>query len=236
MWYRAGAVMGLGTDVTVLPRIVARVAAAGVVACALGCGEGASKPAPAPEPPAASQPEDTRASDDLPESDAAFRLSIDGWVEELGAKAQLNVTEGKPVVRLEITGTGLVDVLLLDVNFDGVEGTMGLHQVELGLPVDDDPVDSAVASLDGQPYHSQSGHVEVTLSPDGSIHGTFDVALALDPDFAPDEPVKFELTDQLRPLSGSFSGHWDLYCQSHLPGHGDAFMKGGHYCEGIAFE
>lgn len=236
MWYRAGAVMEWGKDRAALPCLAACLAV-----CVLACGDDASKPSSALTP--STPPEQAPASDppqsESPESDAAFRLSIDGWAEELGAKAQLNVKEGQPTVRLEITGTGQLDVLLLDVNFDGVAGTMGMHEVELGLPavvVFDQPVDSAIASLGGQPYHSQSGHVAVTLSPDGSIQGTFDVALALDPDVAPDELITFELTDQIRPLSGSFAGHWDLFCQSHLPGHGDAFMKGGHYCDGIAFE
>jgi hypothetical protein len=169
-----------------------------------------------------------------PGSKAAFRLSIDGWAEELGAKAQLNVTEGQRAVRLEITGTGEVDVLFLDLDFDGVEGSMGLHQVELGLP--GDATDSAIASLGGQTYHSQSGSMDVTLSADGNIQGSFDVGLALDPDFAPDEPIKFELSDQVRPLSGDFSGTWSLFCQSHLPGHSGSFMKGGDYCDGVSFK
>ena len=214
--------------------------------CLMACGDDASRPAPTGAEPS-SPTEQTPAADELPstlsDADAAFRLSIKGWAEELtGAKAQLNVTEGTHAVRLEITGTGLADVLLLDVNFDGVEGTMGLHQVELGLPPvksgvpADAGVDSAVASLGGQPYHSQSGHVEVTLSPDGSIQGRFDVALALDPEVGPSGQIVFELTDEVRALSGTFAGHWDLYCQSHLPGHSDAFRKGGDFCDGIAFE
>src|SRR4051794_9301272 len=141
MWYRAGAVGGLldrGKRRAVLPGVAARVAAASVFACVLACGDEASKPSPSTESDPSSQPEQTPATNELPSpqpvSDAAFRLSIDGWAEELGAKAQLNVTEGLRAVRLEITGTGELDVLFLDVDFDGVEGSMGVHQVELGLP------------------------------------------------------------------------------------------------------
>jgi hypothetical protein len=242
MWYRA-AVMGWGKRVTPLAS-----AAACCAVCLLACGEDASKP-PAPteadtsaEP--APQPEQTPASDDLasrlPADGEAFRLSIDGWAEELGAKAQLNVTEGQRAVRLEITGTGRVDVLFLDVDFDGIEGSMGAHALDLGLP--GDAIDSASATLGGQVYHSQSGHVEVTLSADGNIHGSFDVALALDPATAvpapgqPSEPVKFEISDDLRPLTGDFAGTWQLFCQSHLPGHSGQLIEGGHYCEGVAFQ
>jgi len=206
-----------------------------VFAC--GGGDDASKPPPPTEPEPSSQPEppaNNELPSSLPASEAAFRLSIDGWVEELGAKAQLNVTEGNRAVRLEITGTGQVDVLFLDVDFDGIEGSMGVHQVEVGLP--GEAIDSAIASLGGQAYHSQSGHIDVTLSADGKIQGSFAVALALDPDFPPGEPVKFELSDEVRPLSGDFSGTWNLFCQSHLPGHSGAFMKGGDYCEGVVFE
>lgn len=242
MWYRAGAVVGRGKGVIALRPMLA---AASLVACTLACGDDPSKPSPAstssePEQPTGLPADRTQtpASDDLasqlPESEAAFRLSIDGWAEKLGAKAQLNVTEGQRAVRLEITGTGQIDVLFLDLDFDGVEGSMGLHQVELGLPGDAN--DSAIASLGGQTYHSQSGHMDVTLSADGNIQGSFAVGLALDPDFAPDEPIKFELSDQVRPLSGDFSGTWSLFCQSHLPGHSGAYMKGGDYCDGVSFE
>ena len=238
MCYRAGAVMGWGKGGARLPALAARWAAAGFVASALACGDDPGKPSSAPESTSSSSPESTATTDAptsaLPESDSAFRLSIDGWAEELGAKAQLNVTEGRRAVRLEITGTGQLDVLFLDVDFDGVEGSMGLHQLELGLP--GDAINSAIASLGGQAYHSQSGHIEVTLSADGKIQGSFAVALALDPDFAPDDPIKFELSDEVRPLSGDFAGTWDLFCQSHLPGHSGSFRKGGDYCDGVTFE
>jgi hypothetical protein len=229
MWYRAGAVMGKGKGGRALPLLTACFSA-----CLFACGDEGSRPA-LPEP---APPEPAPATNELPselsESDAAFRLSIDGWAEELGAKAQLNVTEGRREVRLEITGTGQVDVLFLDLDFDGVEGSMGLHQVEIGLP--GDAINSAIASLGGQPYHSQSGRMEVTLAADGSIQGNFAVSLALDPEFAPDEPIEFEPSDEVRPLSGEFAGTWDLFCQSHLPGHSGAFMKCGDYCEKISFE
>jgi len=242
MWYRAGAVGGLvdrGKGTALLP-----VVAACVAACLLACGDGdeGSKPPSTQESDPSSQPEQKPASDELPSTppvdDAPFRLSIDGWAEELGAKAQLNVTEGRRAVRLEITGTGQVDVLFLDLDFDGVEGSMGLHQVELGLPGDtiESATDSAIASLGGQTYHSQSGKVEVTLSADGNIRGSFDVALALDPDVPPGQPIQFELSDEVRPLSGDFAGTWNLFCQSHLPGHSGSFMKGGDYCDGVSFE
>ena len=180
------------------------------------------------------EPMQMPATDTGPASEAGLRLSIDGWAEQLGAKAQVNVIEGVPAVRLEITGTGEVDVLLLDLDFDGIEGTMGLHDVDVGLP--GDALDSAFASLGGQSYHSQSGRIQVTLSSDGGITGSFAVSLALDPEFVPGAPpVKFELADEVRPLSGAFAGHWGLFCQSHLPGH-SSLMTGGHYCDGIAFE
>jgi len=158
-------------------------------------------------------------------------LSIDGWSEAIGAKAQLNVTEGVVPVRLEITGGGQQDIVLLDVDFADLAGSMGPHHLEVGLP--GPGVDSAIASLDGQPYHSQAGLIEVTLSADGSISGSFDVALALDPEVAPGAQIVFEPSATVRALKGQFSGRWELFCQSHLPGHASSLRKGGDFCDAL---
>jgi len=158
-------------------------------------------------------------------------LSIDGWSEAIGAKAQLNVTEGVVPVRLEITGGGEQDIVLLDVDFEDLAGSMGPHRLEVGLP--GPGVDSAIASLGGQPYHSQAGLIEVTLSADGKISGSFDVALALDPDVAPGETIVFEPSETVRALKGQFSGKWELFCQSHLPGHASSLRKGGDFCDAL---
>ena len=178
-------------------------------------------------------PEVTPGGAEAAANGAAFQLSIDDWTEAIDAKAQLNVTEGERAVRLEITAGGQKDVVLVDVAFDGIEGSMGLHHLAVGLP--GGGLDSAVASIGGQPYHSQAGAIDVNLSADGSIAGSFELALAQDPVVAEGEPIVFELSEELRNLKGQFSGQWKLFCQSHMPGHMSSLMTGGHYCDGLAF-
>ena len=147
----------------------------------------------------------------------------------MAAKARLNVQEGVRSVRLSITGTdGPLDLVILDLEFDGVESSLGPHQGDVGLPYA--AVYSVSASLDGRPYHSQAGHIELSLAADGSIAGTFDVDLAEDP--AADQPFEILPTEQIRGLSGQFVGQWVLNCQSHLAGH-RSLLPGGDYCEGL---
>jgi hypothetical protein len=147
----------------------------------------------------------------------------------MGAKAQLNVQEGERWVHLSITGTeGPLDLVILDLEFDGVESSLGPHQGDVGLPYA--AVYTVTASLDGRPYHSQAGQIELSLAADGGIEGTFDVELAEDP--AAGEPFEILPSDQVRGLSGEFVGQWVLRCQSRLAGH-RSLLPGGDYCEGL---
>lgn len=181
-----------------------------------------SEPAPASGPPAS--PGD---------AEAGFTLLVDGFAAQLGAKAELKVTEGQSVVRLEITGSNDSDVLLLDVAFDGLEASMGPHRVEVGLPGTE--LDSALASIDGQPYQSQAGFIALSLSADGDISGTFELALAEVIEVQVGLPIAFEAGEIVRTLSGSFDGHWELFCQSRLPGH-NTLRRGGDFCEELVIE
>jgi hypothetical protein len=198
----------------------------------LGCGDAGTRASAAPEPQPTEQVPPTVTPTE-PAPAPALELSIEGWPEAIGAKAQLNVTEGVMPVRLEITGGGQRDIVLLDVGFVDLAGSMGPHRVEAGLP--GQAVQSAIASLGGQPYHSQAGQIDVTLSSDGSIAGSFDLALVLDPDVAVGEPIVFEPSDDVRDLKGQFSGRWELFCQSHMPGHASVLQKGGDYCDALEF-
>jgi hypothetical protein len=147
----------------------------------------------------------------------------------MAAKARLNVREGVRSVRLSITGTdGPLDLVILDLEFDGVESSMGPHQGDLGLPYA--AVYTVSASLDGRPYHSQAGYIELSLAADGGIEGTFTVDLAEDPPL--DQPFEIVPSEQVRELSGEFTGQWLLQCQSRLAGH-RSFVSGGDYCEGL---
>ena len=93
MWYRSGVVVLLGI----------------IVGCGDSTSEGREPPTSQSEP----APPDSSPLEPLPGDTLA--LDIDGFSEQLGAKAELKVTEGQPTVRLEITGSRESDVLLLDV-------------------------------------------------------------------------------------------------------------------------
>jgi hypothetical protein len=203
-----------------------------VLAWSLGCSDTGSSPPASQvdeENPAVVSPGVTEPA----ANGAAFQLWIDGWTDSIDAKAQLNVTEGVSAVQLQITGGGQRDIILLDVDFDGLAGSMGQHRLEMGLPGGE--LDSAVASLDGQPYHSQGGQIQVSLSSDGNITGSFDVTIAQDPEVVQGGPIVFELSDDVRSLKGQFSGKWNLFCQSHMPGHMSALVRGGDYCDSLKF-
>jgi len=215
MWYRSGAVAVLGWS--------------------LGCSDAGSTP-PASmevveETPSVAMSEAKPGT--VEGSGAGLQLSIDGWTGEILAKAQLDVVEGERGVRLEITGGGVRDILLLNVDFENLEGSMGRHQVAVGLP--GEVGDSAIASIEGQWYHSQAGQIEVSLSADGSITGSFELALAENPEVQLGEPVVFELSEDLRGMKGQFGGEWKLFCLSHMPGHMTSLVKGGDYCDALEF-
>lgn len=211
MWYRSGVVVLLGI----------------IVGCGDSTSEGREPPTSQSEP----APPDSSPLEPLPGDTLA--LDIDGFSEQLGAKAELKVTEGQPTVRLEITGSRESDVLLLDVAFDGIENSMGLHREEMGLP--GTGVDSALASIDGQPYQSQAGFIALTLAADGSISGDFEVGLAEVIPVEVNLPLAYEEGAIVRTLSGRFDGQWELICQSRLPGH-NTVRRGGDYCEELVIE
>jgi hypothetical protein len=104
--------------------------------------------------------------------------------------------------------------------------------VPFGLPRQGDNV--ASASFDGESYYSQGGEIDVSLSADGTIVGTFNVSLAHDTLESPGEEAVFEVSDDATPMSGDFSGRWILSCQSRLAGH-QTFVPGGDYCENLEF-
>jgi hypothetical protein len=199
--------------------------------CFLACSGGDSAPPPEAEP--SGDPSEDAATDEwIQPAGTELRLSIDGRAEPMGAKAQLNVEEGVRTVHLSITGVdGANDLVILDLDFDGIESSLGPHQGDVGLPYTG--VYTVSASLEGRPYHSQAGHIELSLGADGSIEGTFGVDLAEDPQGL-DQRLELLPLDQVRGLSGQFSGQWVLRCQSRLPGH-RSLILGGDYCESLEF-
>lgn len=214
---------------------VAWVLTVGVLASGCGAEDGpAGLPAGAPEPPGENEEVEPVAE---PPIEGAVEVSIEGRARGMGAQASLHVVEGESEVGLTITGAdgaGVSDFVYIDITFDGVAGSMGPHTFQFGLPAQAAHV--ANLGLDGEQYYSQGGAIEVSLSADGAIEGTFSVALARDLTAlgpAGVEPV-FAPSDEEILVSGSFSGDWRLSCQSKLPGH-NTLVVGGDYCDALEF-
>lgn len=202
--------------------------AAGVLAS--GCG-GSDSEAPAVDTEATEQAPDESAPD--PASSSVLQLAIDGREISLGASARLLVLQGVDSVHLAISGADAGDdFVLFDIEFDGLDRTMGTHLIDFGLP--DQVVNHANVSLDGDFYYSQGGQIELTLHEDGQIDARFTVALAPDDAMPGAIPVALEASDDPTTLSGSFSGRWVLSCHSRLAGH-DSLVVGGEFCENLDF-
>ena len=136
-------------------------------------------------------------------------------------------------VHIAITGrTSGTDFVMIDLTFDGLENAIGLHRVEFSLPEGGEHV--ANSSLDDTWYYSQGGVIDVSVEADGSISGSFDIALAQGTLGAPGEPVVFAPSEVAKPLVGSFSGDWVLNCHSRLRGH-STLIFGGEYCDNLEF-
>jgi hypothetical protein len=197
----------------------------------LACGGEDPDPPPSPDE-TTSQPGGVD-----PEADAerdpewGLDFQITGRTVPMTARAELKVVERDPVVHVAITGrTSGTDVLMIDLTFEGLQNTLGAHRVELALP--ENGAHIANGSLDGTWYYSQGGVLDMTLSADGAIEGTFDIALARGDLGAPGEPVVFEPDAVATPLTGEFSGAWVLNCHSRLAGH-STLIVGGDYCDNL---
>lgn len=163
----------------------------------------------------------------------ALDFEISGRMVPMTARAELKVVEGERPVHIAITGrTSGTDFVMIDLTFDGLENAIGPHRVEFSLPEDGEHV--ANSSLDDTWYYSQGGVIDLSVEADGSISGSFDIALAQGTLGAPGEPVVFAPSEVAKPLVGSFSGDWVLNCHSRLRGHA-TLIFGGEYCENLEF-
>ena len=198
----------------------------------LGCGSDPQDTASGPVAPAGSMndPLDTAVEAGGPR----FTLDARGTSEKTSSVVE--VVEGEQVA-LTITGTDPSENLLVfRAIFAGVDNVVGEHRWPLGLPEVADVF--AVATVDGQLYHSVGGELEVTLSADHRNAGRFQLELA--PRAESSAPVgtpsagtpsvgSAELT-----LSGSFASEWTVTCYSLVRG-----FTGGHtssnspYCNAL---
>jgi hypothetical protein len=158
-------------------------------------------------------------------------FSLVGRDVPMRARAEIKIIEGEDAVHVSIVGrTSGTDMMMIDLTFDGLENALGPHREEFSLP--EGGAHMANGSLDDNWYYSQGGTIEVDVSREGAIQGTFNIALALGQLGAPDEPIVFETSEEVVPLDGEFSGSWVLNCHSRLPGH-QSTIPGGEYCENL---
>lgn len=213
-----------------------------VIAVALGslslaCG-GGDPESTAPLEPAPSAPDDgiddpARPSGAPTDSEWGLDFSITGRTVPMTARAEVKVVEGSSAVHVAITGrTAGTDLMMIDLSFDGIENTLGPHEVQFSLPEGGEHV--ANGSLDGTWYYSQGGTIELSVSPEGSIEGSFEIALARGEMTPPGEPIVFAPDAEAMPLVGRFQGQWVLNCMSRLAGH-QSLIAGGDYCENLEF-
>jgi hypothetical protein len=157
-------------------------------------------------------------------------FSIEGRSVPMTARAEVKVVEGSSAVHVAITGrTAGTDLMMIDLSFDGIENALGPHEVQFSLPESGEHV--ANGSLDGTWYYSQGGTIELSVSPEGSIEGSFEIVLARgEMTF----PLVFAPDEEATPLVGQFRGQWVLNCLSRLAGH-QSLIPGGDYCDNLAF-
>jgi hypothetical protein len=200
----------------------------------LACGGGDPESA-APPDPAAAAPDDGVDEPAEPSSvpndpEWALDFSLRGRSVPMTARAEVKVVEGTSAVHVAITGrTAGTDLMMIDLSFDGIENALGPHEVQFSLPESGEHV--ANGSLDGNWYYSQGGTIQLSVSAEGGIEGSFEIALArgemtIPLVFAPDE--------EATPLVGQFRGQWVLNCLSRLAGH-QSLIPGGDYCDNLEF-
>jgi hypothetical protein len=188
------------------------------------CGSDSSAPLPAD--PGAEAPELEPAGSEASDRGDHVQLSLAGEAAPLEGNARLDVREQNPLVNLTVTAiyaSNHDDLVQLQLALDGVANAMGTHTAELG------GISArayAVAYLNRVSYTSELGRLEVTLSSDGAIAGSFDASLSKDRDPA---------GAQLR-LSGSFQGTWSVLCRSPVIGlPGDHSVTDSPYCNSLEF-
>jgi hypothetical protein len=207
---------------------LARTFALSLWIAAVACADSGPKPGEAEavdsETPEAMQMEPQNSSEGT-----KLQLTVDGRSEPMNAQARLAVVEGMRRVTLTITGGDAADnLVMIDLEFDGLENVIGDHTLELGPPAADGPY--AVASFEGQVYESPSGEVELSISSGGSISGSFDIPLVE----ASPGAARAAALEPLTAMTGAFGGRWIVLCQSPIRG-----FTGGHavsdspYCNSL---
>jgi hypothetical protein len=195
----------------------------------LGCGGDDSSRS---EDPVDTVPDTPDTAVDVPsDPEWGLEFALTGHPTPMTARAELKVVEGERPVHISINGrTPGTDFVMIELTFDSIDDAIGTHRVEFSLPMSG--AHFVNTSLDDNWYYSQGGELEISVSADGPIEGSFDIALARGVLTSPGEPVVFAPSDVATPLEGSFSGAWVLNCHSRLMGH-TTLVFGGDYCDAL---
>jgi hypothetical protein len=163
---------------------------------------------------------------------AAIELVIDGR-QTLPGQARFTIWEDIDSVELSITGAGgAADFLQIDLILPVFYELVGDHHSDLGVPL---TVGNVVnASLSGEDLFSRQGEVDLSVSGEGHIEGTFAVSMASAEGIDSDDSA-FQGAAEVAALSGRFSGGWVMTCFSRLPGH-MTWVRGGEFCQSLQLQ
>jgi hypothetical protein len=223
-------------------RVVAALTFGGCLAALSGCsGDGGSEPAPASDEPSGTDSSDDERLPDPSNEDGAgateLSLSTEGDIALSSGVAQLTFLENSDRATLNIVATSANnDSMYMTLSYPRDADVFGPHVTALGLPKPGQGENVAHVLLGSAPadYHySRSGQVVLTLSREGhQISGTFDIAVSEVNDLGQGE---FEPVGDTTPLTGSFTGSYEVLCYSVLPGHTMAVRSDiqGGFCESL---
>jgi hypothetical protein len=189
----------------------------GLALAACGGGDG-QEPAQGPEDapvPSEELPDPMLPEDGMPGT-SLLSVSMEGALSVTSGVAQLKVRDDAELASLVISGNSEQgDNFYITLVFP-FAAVIGAHTSELGLPRAGDNFAHVYFGASGEYQYSRSGSVQVTLSPENLIEGTF--VLNVSP--ANDNGRTFEVIgDVITDVGGTFSGSYETLCYSSLPGH-----------------
>jgi hypothetical protein len=147
--------------------------------------------------------------------------------------ALLKFIENISDVSLDIIGSSAEgDSIFLSLTFPRSAEVFGPHTNPLALPGESGNVAHVLFGSAPETYHySRSGEVDLTLAREGhQLSGTFSIDVI---EATESSDGEFEAVGEPLPLTGSFTGAYEVLCYSALPGHSLALTPGGDFCDAV---
>jgi hypothetical protein len=149
-------------------------------------------------------------------ADAPDQFTLEGRGGSDETASTLRVIEGKRDVVLTVRGADAMgSLIVIALSIDGVENVIGSHSADIGLP---GSLASAAGTLDGLAYYSLHGQIDVEVSADGGVSGSFDAALAVDDGRGPPLGVPADSIAEAVTIAGAFQNQWMITCTSTFTG------------------